>query len=96
MSIAPRLGAAPAAVQGWRELYKAAIAETDRKALPFRIHEAEIALARRDRELFAMPDDNTDEREAIDHATYTLRALSYCLRLKTSYGADGHENLSTD
>ena len=43
-----------------------------------------------------MPDDNTDEREAIDHATYTLRALSYCLRLKTSYGADGHENLSTD
>jgi hypothetical protein len=91
-TIAPLLESAPAPRQGWRELYKAAIAETDRKALPFRIREAEIALARRDRELFAMPAGNTDEREAIDHATYTLRALSYCLRLKTSYGADSQES----
>ena len=89
---APLLDSTPAPLQGWRELYEAAIAETDRNALPFRIHEAEIALARRDRELFALPDDNTDEREAIDHATYTLRALSYCLRLKKSYGTDCQEN----
>jgi hypothetical protein len=91
--VAPVLESAPAAVQSWRELYKAAIAETDRNRLPSRINEAETALARRARELFAMGGRNTEEREAVDRALYTLRALSYCLKLETSYGQDRQKRL---
>ena len=76
---------APPASQGWRELCKAAMAETDLKVLAFRINEAEGAIGRRDRELFAMRDDNAAEREAIDHAFHKLQVLSYCLKLKTSH-----------
>jgi hypothetical protein len=70
--------------QDWHQLHRAAMSETDRKKLPLRIHEAERALARRSRELFALRGDNLEEREAIDDALYTLRALSYCIRLKST------------
>jgi len=70
--------------QDWHQLHRAAMSETDRKKLPLRIHEAERALARRSRELFALRGDNLEEREAIDDAVYTLRALSYCIRLKST------------
>ena len=70
--------------QEWHQLHRAAMSETDPRKLPSRIYEAEKALARRSRELFALRGDNLDEREAIDEALYTLRALSYCIRLKST------------
>ena len=70
-------------LSSWHQLHKAAMQETDPKQLPSRIIEAEKALARRSRELFAQSGDNLEEREKIDDALYTLRALTYCLRLKT-------------
>ena len=72
-----------AEVQDWQQLHRAAMHETDPKKLPSRIIEAEKALSRRSRELFSLPGDNLEERENIDDALYTLRALSFCLRLKT-------------
>ena len=60
------------------------MSETDPKKLPLRIYEAERVLARRSRELFASRGDNLEEREEIDEALHTLRALSYCIRLKST------------
>ena len=84
----PILEPVPSAVQRWHELHKAAMAGTDTKTLPSQINEPETALARRARELFAMPGNNTKEREAIHRALHTLEALSFCLKLETSYGDD--------
>jgi hypothetical protein len=69
-------------VQHWRELYKAALFETDRQKLPSRIAEAEKALIQRARELFLMSGDNNEEVQAIDDALYAL-PLRNCLELKT-------------
>ena len=82
---APVLESATATIQRWRELHKAAMAETDREKLPYRINEAEKAIALRGRELFAVPGKHLEEREELDDALYTLRALSFCLRLNPSY-----------
>jgi hypothetical protein len=80
-------GSLPITVQDWRRLYEAAIFECDREKLPSRIHDAEQALNRRSRELFAMPGSNNEERKAIDHALHRLRALSYCARFSPSISA---------
>ena len=86
--VAPVLESAPAAIQSWIEMFKAAMMETDRKRLPSQINEAETALARRARELFAMSGNNTEEREAVDRALHKLQGLKYCLKLKNGYGDD--------
>jgi len=75
---------AKANTRSWRELYRAAVLETDREELPRRIAEAEKALILRARELFVMSGDNNDEGEAIDDALYLLRALRHCLERKTT------------
>jgi hypothetical protein len=67
----------------WRELYRAALRETDQNKLPVRIAAAERALIKRSRELFAMPDERSEETEAVDDALYGLRALRNCLKLRT-------------
>jgi hypothetical protein len=59
--------------------------ETDCKELPFRINEAEKALARRNRELFALPGEHLEERKELDNALCKLRALSFCLKLKAGH-----------
>lgn len=71
-------------VQNWRELYTAALFETDRQKLPSRIAEAEKALIPRARELFAMSGDTTEEAQAVDDALYALRARRNCSKLKTN------------
>lgn len=81
--VAPALESAPATVQRWRELYKEAIAETVSEKLPTRISEAEKALALRSQELFALPGENLEERQELSNAQCVLRALRFCLRLKT-------------
>ncbi|HET6181349.1 MAG TPA: hypothetical protein VFE61_30805 [Candidatus Sulfotelmatobacter sp.] len=71
------LSSASPEVENWHELHRAAMRETERKELPFRINEAEKALARRSRELFALPREHPEERKELDHALYKLRALSF-------------------
>jgi hypothetical protein len=70
-------------VQHWRELYVAALFETDQQRLSSRIAEAERALMMRADELFAMSGDNSEQCQAVDDALYALRALSTCLGLKS-------------
>lgn len=68
--------------RNWRELYNAALFETDISTLPLRIEEARRALVFRSRELFATS-PNDDESEAIDNTLYALQALENCVKLNT-------------
>jgi hypothetical protein len=69
--------------RNWRELYKAALFETDMSKLPLRIEEARRALVFRSRELFATSPNYDDESEAIDNTLYALQALENCVKLNT-------------
>lgn len=59
----------------WHALYKAALFENDPHKIPDRIHRAERVLIQRARELFIASKDKFEERQAIEHALYALRAL---------------------
>jgi hypothetical protein len=59
----------------WRELYKAAILELDPSKLSTHIAIAEHALIERGRELVREAGDNSEEKRALEDATYFLRAL---------------------
>ena len=60
---------------GWRDLYLAALFETDSAKLPERIAEALYALSLRDRELWYSGDDHAGEKHALTGATRALEAL---------------------
>ena len=70
-------------LRNWRELYKAALFETDMSKLPLRIEEARRALVFRARELFATSPNYDDESEAIENTLYALQALENCVKLNT-------------
>ena len=59
----------------WRQLYRAALSETDKSKLPERIAEAEKAVVLRARELFQAAGDYGEETEALDDVMYALHAL---------------------
>ncbi len=59
--------------RNWRTLYRAAIFETNRNAIPRRLSAAEQAVLARGRELFRQT-GNFDEREEVETALYCLRA----------------------
>jgi hypothetical protein len=67
--------------QPWRELYTAALFETDKARVPALIAEAENAIVVRARELFSSGNDTVEEDQALDDALYALKALESCLRL---------------
>jgi hypothetical protein len=67
----------------WRDLYRAALFETDEQKLPGRIAEAEKVLIERARELFPTFCNNIEEARAVDDALYSLRALRHSLELRT-------------
>jgi len=69
-------------IKGWRELYTAALFETDRNRMPARIADAEQAIVARARELFSACNDTIEEDQALDDAMYALRALHNCLQLQ--------------
>lgn len=71
------------ALRNWRELYKAALLETDTSKLAGRIEEARKAIVARSRELFATSPDYDGESEALENALYALRALENCLSSNT-------------
>ena len=72
----------PSPRRSWRELYTAALFETDSNRIPTRISEAERAIVARARELFAAGTDTIEEDQALDDALYALRALNNCLEFR--------------
>ncbi len=74
------------AVSNWRELYQAALFESDRHRLPRRIVVAEQALIARGRELFVATEDaDLAEQRAIERALEALHALENCLGLRAHH-----------
>jgi hypothetical protein len=70
-------------LRSWRELYRAALFETDTSKLPSRIEQARSALVFRSRQLFVTSPNYDDETDAIENALYALQALENCLRFNT-------------
>ena len=64
----------------WKDLYEAALFESDLNKLTERISEAETALVMRARELFYAPEDNGEEVERLDYAMCALHALRSSLK----------------
>lgn len=70
--------------QSWRELYQAAMLESDMDKLPERIADAETALVMRARELFYTSEDRFEEEESLDDAMCVLNALRGSLKRRPS------------
>lgn len=68
-------GVAVSPSKNWKELYMAALFETDKNSLSERIAKAEWVLALRARELFHTGRELLQERQAVDAAIYALHAL---------------------
>lgn len=66
----------------WRELYQAAIRESDRTRIVLRIIEAERSIIRRERQLF-LSSGNERELNALNVALHELDALRACLSATT-------------
>jgi len=71
-------------LRNWRELYSAALFETDQNRIPNRIADAEKAIVARARELFSAGADTIEEDQALDDALYALRALQNCLEFRAA------------
>jgi hypothetical protein len=61
--------------KSWRELYKAAVFETDKNRMSERMAHAEWALAVRARQLFHADSEHLQERQAVDAAICALHIL---------------------
>jgi hypothetical protein len=66
--------------QSWKDLFQAAIYESDLNKLPERISEAEAALIARGREPLYAAGDDGDEGESLDDAMCILHALRRSLK----------------
>jgi hypothetical protein len=77
----------PVAVKVWKDLYVAALLESDEQKIPALIAQAERAIVDRARALFVASGDNIEEEEALDDALYALRALSTCLAVHGRFAA---------
>lgn len=71
--------------QSWKDLYQAALGESDLKRLPGRIDDAEAAIAIRARELCHSVGDDAEDRESLDYAICILHALRRSLKLPFCY-----------
>lgn len=74
----------PSVLTTWRDLYVAALFETDKNRIPTRIADAERAIVCRARELFSAKSDTIEEDQALDDALYALRALQNCLDFRAA------------
>ena len=64
----------------WKTKYRTVVLETNRRALPKEIAEAENAIIVRARELFQERGEDIDtEREELDEVLYTLQAFRSAL-----------------
>jgi hypothetical protein len=71
-------------LSSWRELYTAALFETEKDRIPVRIADAEKAIVARARQLFSAGSDTIEEDQALDDALYALRALQNCLDFRAA------------
>jgi hypothetical protein len=62
-------------VNDWKELYRAALFESNKSKIPTRIAQAEKRIAARALELFNSGDHDTMERNELNVAMYALVAL---------------------
>ncbi len=69
----PSFSPRPSAID-WKALYKAAMRETNKRAIPQLVSEAESAVISRSQELVGTT-GALEEKEALDDALYGLRAL---------------------
>jgi len=74
----------PCMLVSWRDLYVAALFETDTNRIPTRIADAEKAIVARARQLFSANSDTIEEDQALDDALYALRALQNCLEFRAA------------
>jgi hypothetical protein len=70
--------------QSWKDLYQAAIHESDLNKLPERITDAETALMMRMREFSYASGDKFEEEESLDDAMCILHALRSSLKHRPS------------
>ena len=70
--------------QSWKDLYRAALGESDLNRLPGRIDDAEAAIVIRARELFYAVGDDAEEGERLDDAMCILHALRRSLKHRPS------------
>jgi hypothetical protein len=70
--------------QSWKDLYQAAICESDLNKLPGRVDDAEAAIVIRARELFYGDGDDAGEGESLDDAMCILHALRRSLKHRPS------------
>ena len=66
--------------RSWKDLYQAALCESDLNKLPERIADAETALVMRARDLFYTSADRFEEEESLDDALCILHALRSSLK----------------
>ena len=70
---------------GWRSLFRAALAETDLRLVEQRIFDAEQAITTRTVEIFRLSGIEVDlERELLNDAMYILRARRSAVENKTA------------
>ena len=70
--------------ESWRELYAAALFESDNANLPASIAAAMTAIIARSRELSVLGTDTIEEEQALDDALYALRALQNCFERRAA------------
>jgi hypothetical protein len=71
----------PSVTKSWKDVYVAALFESDCAKVPPLIAKAEQAIVLRARELFQSTGDHVQEEEALDDALYALRALRTCIEI---------------
>ena len=70
--------------QSWKDLYQAAMCESDVNKLPECIADAEAALVLRARQSFYTSGDSSEEQESLDDALCILHALRSSLKHRPS------------
>lgn len=78
--------------KSWKELYRAAVFETDKSKVSERIAQAEWALSLRTRELLHIDKEFFQERQAVDAATHDLQALRSTITGKKTGDRTGRSN----
>jgi len=70
--------------RSWKDLYRAAMGESDLDKLPERIADAETALVMRTRQLSCTSGDKFEEKDSLDDALCILHALRSSLKRRPS------------
>jgi hypothetical protein len=73
--------------RNWKELYIAALFESDKTIIPEKISEAQRAIRLRRRQLLEEPGCDAQERQALDNALFSLQALRPCLAIPRNAAA---------